>query len=175
MIVESDGFRIDFTDAIWVSKFDETDKSKMTYHGVTALKAVDIIAELQTAYILVEIKDYAEPHEFDEFSGINESDRKDRHHKFNFLKNYLKQKFRDSYLYREAENKVDKPIHYLCLLNLDNALNNKMAKTLKTELPVGKVSGRWKKKLAESCQVIHLNAWNRNFPKWPAQKITNSD
>jgi len=171
MIVVADGYQIDFKDAIHAFKFDEQDTSKPTYHGATVLKAVDVIAELDTAYLFVEIKEYDQPEEFDEDTGVDEKDCKARHDYFKWLKNYLKYKFRDSYLYRHAEHKVDKPIHYLCLLNFDNALNSKMAKSLKTELPVGKASKRWTSELSKSCQVLNLEAWNRNFPKWPAKKI----
>ena len=87
-----------------------------------------------------------------------------------WLKNYLKYKFRDSYLYRYAEDKVNKPVHYLCLINFDNALNVALNKNLKRELPVGKVTARWNKKLCESCQVLNQAEWNKAFPKWPVIK-----
>ena len=63
MRVETDGYQIDFTDAIDAFKFDETDKTKPAYHGVTALKAVDVIAEFTDMYVFVEIKEY--PDSFD--------------------------------------------------------------------------------------------------------------
>ena len=77
----------------------------------------------------------------------------------------------DAYLYRHAEQKVDKPIHYICLLSFDNALNNAMQKALKKELPMGRASPRWKTTLVESCQVLNIERWNQNFPKWPAHKV----
>lgn len=171
MRVESDGYQIDFTDAIDAFKFDETDKNKPTYHGVTALKAVDVIAEFDNEYVFVEIKDYDKPEDFDKSKGISENDIESRHKNFKWLKNYLKYKYRDSLLYKYAENKVDKPIHYLCLLNFDNAMNCKMAKSLKSELPEGKKSHRWVNEISKSCNALNLEKWNKLFPKWPAQKI----
>jgi len=173
MILETDGYRINFTDAINAFKFDETDSLKSTYHGVTELKAVDIIAEFESSYLFVEIKNYNNPDDYYEAKGIDVDDLQKKHNKFICLKNRLKYKYRDSYIYRHAENKVDKPIYYLCLLNFDNALNGKLAKSLRYELPVGIKSPRWHKEIAKSCQVLNESAWNRNFPKWPLQKISN--
>lgn len=167
MKVESDSYAIDFQDAISAFKFDEIDKSKSTYHGLP-MKAVDIIAELRDAYIFVEIKEYDKPDEYDELPEADDTDIKKRRDHFKWLKNYLKYKFRDSYLFRHAEQKVDKPIHYICILNLV------MKKSLHAELPVGEASRRWKQKIVESCQVLDLSAWNRSFPKWPAQKMSKS-
>jgi hypothetical protein len=90
------------------------------------------------------------------------------------LKNYLKYKFRDSYLYRHAEGKVEKPIHYICLTNFDNGLNTLMKKALAPELPVGKKPHRWMRSLATSCQVLNLDAWNKStvFSASPLQRAS---
>jgi hypothetical protein len=166
MIVVSDGYQFDFTDAIEAFKFDETDSALPTFHGAP-MKAIDIIAEFPDVCLFVEVKEYDQPEEFDGFLTAD----KGKLDNFNWLKNYLKYKYRDSYLYRHAENMTDKPVHYLCLLNFDDALNSVMRKNLRSELPVGKASRRWVRILAQSCQVLNLADWNRNFPKWPVQKI----
>ena len=70
-------------------------------------------------------------------------------------------------LYRFAENKIEKPIHYICLLTFENALNISMQKALKHELPVGRAGTRWKRDIVKSCQVLNPKKWNQNFPKWP--------
>jgi hypothetical protein len=170
MRIEADGFRFDFTDAIDAFVFDEKDRSKSTYHGLP-MKAVDIVAEFETAYVFVEMKDFDDPEIYNEALTGDEQDVESKRKSFNWLKNYLKHKYRDSYLYRHAEQKVDKPIHYLCLLTFDNALNDRMQKALKLELPIGKASHRWQAEIANSCQVLNVDRWNRNFPKWPVQKI----
>jgi hypothetical protein len=172
MIIEAEGYRIDFKDAINTFKFDEIDKSKSTYHGVTALKAVDVITELESAYLFIEIKDYTSPEEFDYSINIDRSDPQHRGKYVNWLKNYLKYKFRDSFLYRYAENKLNKPIYYLCLINFDNALNIKLEKDLIHELPIGIQSRRWHTEIVHKCHVLNELAWNRNFPKWPIHKIS---
>ena len=135
------------------------------------MKAVDVVVELAEGYIYIEIKDFHDPERYDFKSVKTDGERKDRRVGFNYLKNYLKYKYRDSYLYRCAEHKVDKPVHYICLLSLDNALAGFMGKVLKRELPVGQASKRWKQGIVESCQVVNFNKWNEAFPKWPVTRI----
>ncbi|MDR2438878.1 MAG: hypothetical protein LBE12_05865 [Planctomycetaceae bacterium] len=150
-ILVAEGFSFDFKNAITAFKFDETNKNLPTYHGVTALKAVDIVAEFEDYYIFVEIKDYTQ-------NQLN----------YTRLKNYLKYKFRDTFLYRYAENKVDKPIRYICLLiGTNNIQCKKFCKDLRNELPVGlQNEKRWKQVLAENCFVVNFDRWNKNFPDW---------
>lgn len=168
--VQTDGFSFTFTDALDAFVFDETDKTKSTFHGLP-MKAVDIVAEFAEAYLYIELKDYDDPSIYDVMGATTDEERKSRQDGFRWLKNYLKYKFRDSYLYRHAENKTDKPIHYICLLTFDNALNSRMQKALKQELPVGRPSKRWKQEIAKSCQVLNLDKWNANFPKWPVTRL----
>lgn len=52
MKIEADGFCFDFTDAIDAFIFDEKDKQKPHYHGLSqAMKGVDIIVELDNDYL----------------------------------------------------------------------------------------------------------------------------
>jgi hypothetical protein len=170
--VETDGFRFEFSGAIEAFVFDEKDSTKPNFHGV-AMKGVDVVAEFEDAYVYVEIKDYddefASAYDINTFS--NEEILKEKRRAFKWLKNYLKYKYRDSYLYRHAEDKVDKPIHYICLLTFDNALNSKFTRSLKQELPIGRKSRRWNKSLAQSCRVLNIERWNLNFPQWPVSRI----
>ena len=170
MKVESGGYIFDFKGALSAFVFDETDKSKPTFHGAP-MKGVDVMVELEQAYLFVEVKHYDNLADFiknadDDIETIR---KKQDHHKW--LKNYLKYKFRDTYLYRYAEQKTDKPVHYLCLINFDNALNSAMNKILKKELPVGKPTNRWILKLAESCQILNMATWNKAFPNWEVNQI----
>ena len=170
MRIESGGYIFDFKEALSAFIFDETDKSKPTFHGAP-MKGVDIMVELEQAYLFIEVKHYDNLADFIKNANddIETSKKKQDHHKW--LKNYLKYKFRDTYLYRYAEQKTDKPIHYLCLINFDNALNSVLNKNLKSELPVGKPTIRWIHNLAESCQILNMAAWNQAFPNWEVKKI----
>ncbi|MFA7347358.1 MAG: hypothetical protein WCZ86_06330 [Desulfurivibrionaceae bacterium] len=170
MKIEADGFYFDFTDAIEVFVFDEKDKKKPTYHGLP-MKAVDIVAELADAYVYVEMKDFHDPDLYNQEPAEHDEDVKKKRDNFKWLKNYLKYKYRDSYLCRHAEQKVEKPIHYICLLTLENAQNVIMQKALTRELPVGRASRRWKKEIVASCQVVDVSKWNDNFPSWPVSRI----
>jgi len=171
MRVEADGFTFDFKDALNAFVFDETDRNKPTYHGLP-MKAVDLVAEFKEAYIYVEIKDFYDPDRYNEALAVDNDDLGAKCKPFNYLKNSLKYKYRDSYLFRHAEHKVDKPIHYICLLSFENALNITMQKALTQELPVGVASStRWKQAIVKSCQVLNLDRWNKNFPKWPVHRV----
>ncbi len=167
--VEADGFIFHFEDAIEAFIFDEKDRTKTTFHGVP-MKGVDIVAEFEAAYVYVELKDYDDSSVYDVLGAATEGEKNSRQDSFRWLKNYLKYKFRDTYLFRHAEHKVEKPIHYVCLVTFDNALNSLMQKALKRELPVGKVSRRWVEALASSCHVVNLEKWNESFPKWPVKR-----
>jgi hypothetical protein len=169
-IVVADGFEFRFSDAIEAFVFDETDPAKPTFHGAP-MKGVDIVAELAEGYIFVEIKDYDDPSAYNVITPASEEERITRQEGFKWLKNYLKYKYRDTYLYRHAEQKVDKPIHYICLLTFDNALNSRMKTELWKELPVGRASRRWVQAIAKSCQVVNVEKWNENFPKWPVTRV----
>jgi hypothetical protein len=170
MKIEADGFAFDFTDALDVFVFDEKDNTKPTFHGLP-MKAVDIVVELQNAYIFIEMKDFDNPDMYNERKAATDEEIKKNRDHFKWLKNYLKYKYRDSYLFRHAENKLDKPIHFICLLTLDNALNTSLQKALTRELPVGKASKRWQSEIVTSCQVLNVAKWNANFPKWPLRNI----
>jgi hypothetical protein len=173
MIVRTSGFEFQFPDAIDAFVFDETDKSKPTFHGAP-MKAVDIIAEFTTSYIFVEIKEFPDTSSIEVTNTQTNEARTEHQNRYNRLKDYLKYKYRDSYLYRHAEHKVEKPIHYICLLNLENAQNSKIQKDLKQELPVAMVSNRWLRSIVESCQVVNYKNWNRNFPMWSLSRLEES-
>ena len=173
MKIVADGFCFDFTDALDVFVFDEKERTKPTYHGVP-MKAVDLVAEFPDAYVFVEMKDFDDPDMYDQVLAESDGEIKKKQDRFKWLKNYLKYKYRDTYLFRHAEEKVDKPIHYICLLTFDNALNTAMQKALKRELPVGKASKRWKREIVKSCHVVNLTKWNENFPKWPVSRFSEA-
>ncbi len=168
MKIDADGFSFDFTDAKDVFVFDEKDQLKPRYHGLSyAMKAVDIIVELENDYLFIEVKDFNAPDDYDFKSAIDYEQQKDRKEKFNHLREILKHKYRDTWIYRWAEEKVDKPIRYLCLLTLENGLLSILNKELKQQIPLNQATLRWKTEIARSCAVMNLDRWNTNFPKWP--------
>ena len=171
MKIEADGFEFHFPDALDVFCFDEKDKTQPHFHGLShAMKAVDLVVELPTDYLFIEIKDFHAADDYDFKRALDTAQRDDRQACFNHLREVLKHKFRDTWLYRWAEGKVDKPIRYLCLLTLDNALLSVMGKELQRQLPVGSAGPRWSGALVQSCVVLNLARWNANFPRWPVAR-----
>ena len=172
MKLEADGFSFDFTDALDGFVFDEKDKTQAHYHGLShAMKAVDIIVELENDYLFIEIKDFHAPDDYDFQRAINEDQHKERMKYFNHLREVLKGKYRDTWMYRWAENKLNKPVRYLCLLTLDNALLTRMNKELRQQLPVAKNGPRWTHDIASSAIVVNVDRWNKAFTAWPVVKI----
>lgn len=159
MTLTTDGYTFNFPTAIELFKFDEIEKSSPHYHG-SFMKGVDVVAEFESKYLFIEIKDYDDIDEFRSSSTSSIEEIKKSQKAYKWLKNYLKYKFRDSFLYRFAEEKVEKPVHYICLMNFDSQLNSKMKKDLQRELPFGKKGKRWKKSIADSVQVLNLASWN---------------
>jgi len=158
-----DGFEFEFKDAVDVFVFDEKNKDLPTYHGLShAMKAVDLVVELETGYLFVEVKNFHAPDDYQDGDY------------FNHLREVLKYKYRDSFLYRWAEKKTDKPIDYLCLLTLDNALISRMNKEMRVQLPPGHAIERWKRAIANRCVVLNVERWNHNFPKWPVNRIAEN-
>lgn len=154
-VIEKDGFIFNFDNVLNAFVFDETDKNKPNYHGVTALKSVDIMVENDDYWYFIEIKDFHEPEQYQEEDGAKN------------LRQYLKYKYRDSYLYRHAEQAINKPIIYICLLvNMENALCEIMRKSLTAELPTGRGTPRWNIELAKACFVVNEDRWKKNFPSW---------
>lgn len=161
MILQEGNLEFDFTDALDGYKFDESDKDKEHFHGLShCMKAVDFIIELETDYLFVEVKDFHNPGQYND-------DRS-----FKDLKNKLKIKLRDSLLYKFGEAQLDKPVRYLCLMTLDDALNSRLMKELKRIIPEGiPPATSWTRPLADSCIVANIERWNSNFPKWEVRRV----
>ena len=163
MMIECDGFEFDFTDALDVFVFDEKDKASVNYHGLShAMKAVDLIVNLENNYLFVEVKDFHDP----------ESYRGNDH--FNHLREVLKYKYRDTWLYRWAEHKTDKPIKYLCLLELEKGLISRMANEIRKQLPIYNTGPRWASEISNGIAVVNLDLWNKRFTAWPVVRITDA-
>jgi hypothetical protein len=157
MKIAFDGFEIEFSDAKHVLLFDQPDVRQPAFHGLShTMKAVDLVVEFDTYYLFVEVKDFHDP-----------SQCKDVAPPANLVDS-LKDKFRDTFLYRWAEGRLDKPVKYVCLLTLDNALASRVGKELRCQLPHGKPVNRWQYEVANACVVVNVSRWNENFPKWPA-------
>ena len=124
------------------------------------MKAVDIIVELTDYYLFIEVKDFHNSEQY------NETDH------FNFLIKSLKYKCRDTWLYRWGENKIDKPIKYLCLLKLDTPLLSRMNQELRRQIPVFPTGIRWNQEICNSYSVLNFEMWNQRFTSWPVTRLS---
>ena len=157
----------DFKNVIDAFKFDETDKISAHYHGLShCMKGVDFIIELPECYLFVEIKDPGHSRARTEATAAF----KDKAISGK-LREELVQKYRDTFLYRWAENKVDKPIKYICLVTLENALVLQLMNDLKKNLPEAKAGSRWQQGFASVCVVVNIDHWNEQFTQWPITRV----
>ncbi|HCF96072.1 MAG TPA: hypothetical protein DEW46_13520 [Verrucomicrobia bacterium] len=160
MILREGTLQFDFAGAIEAFKFDEQARELKTYHGLShCMKAVDFVVEYSDHYLFVEIKQPRTPERYG-------SDRD----KFDLIQDLTK-KFRDTFLYRWAEDKLDKPVYYHCLVELDNAQTSYLMKQLKNQLPTEKQPQRWRRPLARSCSVANQATWNATFPNIQASRV----
>lgn len=173
MIVRVDGFKFTFPDATHAYVFDEKDKNSLKYHGLShAMKGVDLIVEFPNEVLFIEVKKFHEPDDYNFKIAENECELKKRKGHLNHLRDVLVHKFRDSWLYRWAEDANgahNKPIHYLCVLTLDNGLLGIVGKELRQALPHGIAGPRWQRSLTKACVVLNPQRWSTAFPEWPLE------
>lgn len=158
---------IDFTDAVDAIVFDQMKSKLPNYHGIAEMHRVDFVVELDQAIVFVEIKDPDNPKAqakgLEKFhAGLNDGT----------LSSTFAAKFLDSFIYRWAEDRLDKPVYYLNLVTLETELLPNFSDEIERNLPpMGKAVPRWKRQLAENCQVFNIQTWNENFPKWPVVRL----
>lgn len=160
MILQEGTLRFNFTGAINAIKFDEQDIAAANCHGLShCMKAVDFVVEYDDYYLFVEIKN---PKNFNRY--VTERD------KLSLIKD-LTTKFRDTFLYHWAEDKLNKPIRYQCLVELDNAQTLYLMNQFKKQLPTDKLPKRWQRPLSNLCAVTNLSTWNMTFPNIQVSRV----
>lgn len=155
-----------FTDVVDALKFDDGS------HGLShCMSAVDFIVELKGSYVFIEVKDpdhpKATPQAVAEFCNEIKSGE---------LRMALVKKYRDSFLYRWAEEKLDKPVNYavlLCMNSMDKAMLLNENDLLKRELPLQETA-KWQKQIAASCNIFNIDTWNKIYPKMSVRRISAS-
>ena len=142
-------------------KFDDDEQ-----HGLShCMKAVDWILELPDRICFIEIKDPDAP------GARDHGNRNDFLRKFlsGVLTGDLVVKFRDSFLYEWACDRIDKPICYYVVVAsevLDDALLVTRNDDLKRRLPIG-APANWVREMAHGCIVFNISKWNDKFPDYP--------
>ena len=137
------------------------------------MTAVDWILDLPERIYFVEVKDPEDP-EARRFSAAND-----------FLQDFLagrltrklSAKFRDSFLYEWACDRVDKPISYFVIVAseaLDDAQLLTRTDDLKRTLPTG-TPASWSRAIAHGCIVFNISKWNEAFPEYPLSRLSAAD
>jgi hypothetical protein len=146
-------------------KFDDAS------HGLShCMKAVDFVVELPDRILFVEVKDPENPAATcasrAEFIRRFQSGEIDRD---------LALKYRDSFLYEWAANRLAKPVHYVVLVaiaTMDAAMLLTRSDALKGQLPFdGPSNGAWTRRIAAQCIVLNIDAWNRHLPSFPVKRL----
>lgn len=168
MILMERDLEFNFTDAIEAIVFDEmTDKGLPNYHGIGAMHRVDFVVELDNAILFVEVKDPNNPNARDKqkrkfLKEVNEG----------ILSSTFASKYMDSFIYRWAENKTSKPIHYINLVTLEEELLGNLTDEITAKLPpMNHDIPRWQRQVVNNVQVFNIDSWNASFPKWPVRRI----
>ena len=148
--------------------FDQTDAREPNYHDLDNMSKVDFIVELEDKLLFIEVKDPEYPEVSEE--NLQKFLTKLENGK---LVNAFVNKYMDSFIYRWAEQKINKPIHYLSLVTLDSALLLNLTDKIISKLPPMELaSARWGRPFIASCQVLNLETWNDNFPEWQVHRIS---
>ncbi len=144
-------------------------------HGLShCMKAVDFIVELTDRVSFIEIKDPEHP-------CAPSEDRKAFLEKFQSerLDKDLVYKFRDSFLYEWACERIDKPIDYWILIaseTLTKAHLGPRTEAIKRKLPLSRelpesAKKQWKREIVAKCGVFNICTWNKYFPNYPVKRI----
>ncbi len=165
VLAEGD-LRMSLPDSAKGRKFDD-----QTMHGLShCMKAVDFIVELEEQLLFVEFKDPENPEAVRERSA-------------EFIKQFrsgqldsdLKTKYRDSWLYEWAEDRIKKPITYLVLMGASTlSAAELLARTdaLKRQIPMAGAGSRpWKKPFLAGCAVMNIAAWNKALPQFAVSRV----
>ena len=168
MILVENDLSFNFKDAIDGFVFDQMDPGEDNYHGISEMHRVDFVVELEEAILFVEVKDPHNPNA--QQDGIDKFLRKLED---GTLGDTFAKKLMDSFVYRWAEKKVNKPLHYLNLVTLESELLNNLTDEIARNLPPKhKPVKRWQRAFLENCQTFNIETWNENFPKWPVMRIS---
>lgn len=166
VLVEED-LQITLPEGITARKFDDR-----ANHGLShCMQAVDFIVEQGDRMLFIEFKDPDHP-------VARHKDRSRFLGRFlsGALDNDLKTKYRDSFLYEWACGRASKPVYYLVLIGASTLSDAELltrTDALKRQLPLSGPDGKaWKRPFVSGCAVLNLAAWNKAFPRFPANRIS---
>ena len=167
MKLEEDGLEIDFTNAIHALKFDQQNPQHQDFHDIQNMPRVDFVVELDNEIYFIEVKDPGRPNPAD--TGLGSFLVKLANGK---LEDSLINKYWYSFIFRWAEDKLQKSVHYVCLITLESPLIPQITEGLERKLTLlSNSSSRWVRTPLASCQVHNLETWADIFPYWPVTRL----
>ena len=148
-------------------KFDDRE------HGLShCMKAVDFVVEEPDRILFIEFKDPDHPR-----ANTDAREAFLQELRTGGKDDDLVRKYRDSFIYRWAEEADEKPVVYFVLVaasQLDEAMLLARTEELKRKLPVeGPASGAWKRKIVAGCGVFNLETWNKHLPQYPVTRVAS--
>jgi len=162
-----DGLEINFTNAIHALKFDQQDKTHPEYHDIEEMPRVDFVVELENDIYFIELKDPGRPNPVDE--GNKKLLKKLAN---GTLEASLIEKYLFTFIFRWAEDKIHKSVHYVCLITFESPLLVTISEGLDRHLRLLYTpSARWGRKPLASCQVHNIETWTEIFPNWPVTRL----
>lgn len=162
MILKENDIEIDFSNAIGAKRFDDS-KHRLSH----CMKAVDFVVELSDKILFIEVKDPDNPNA--RRAGLIKFAKK-------YLIGELTVKCRDSYLYEDAMENLNKPVFYYVLLAwdvIDTAMLSMLSDMLKTQIPIkGPPENPWKKKFIHGCDIFNISTWRKHLSQFPISRIS---
>ena len=169
--ITTDGYIFDFADdVIDAYIFDSQEHNSIQ----NMMKAVDVIAEFPDEYLFIELKKYQRGEI--EFrcplwgdKGLIKSncpltmdDDKRTKATVKRIAHELRCKYCDTLLYYFAENKLDKQVNYICVVEgCDAAQTLRLGEILSLQMPKGiPPQTHWVRPIVKNLVVVNVNGWN---------------
>lgn len=181
----TDGYVFNFAqDACDAYIFDSPE-----HNGIRNVMApVDIIAEFPNEYLFIELKRYSrkDPHGgrkfkcplWDDTKLINSEcplandSEKRAQVTLKRIAASLRKKYCDTFLYLHAEAKPDKPVNYVCVVDLDSVLRDRLRHIIQEQFPKGiPTQTNWKRSIVKSVYVVDVNGWNDKLKRYGKCKL----
>ncbi len=168
----TDGYVFDFgADAMDAFVFDSD-----TYNGIrNTMRSVDIIAEFPNEYLFIELKKYDPKKGGIEFRcplwdektisqkcPLSQNTRKRNAASVKRIARDLRQKFCDTFLYRYAQEKIEKSINFICVVEgCDSAITLRLNEIISQSIPKGMPHHtNWKRAIVKNVAVVNVEGWN---------------
>lgn len=151
------------------------------YNGVrNRMKSVDVIAEFPNEYLFIELKNYQTGSiEFrcplwdvkklkKSICPLSTDDERRIPATIKRIAHDLRSKYFDTFIYLFAEDKLNKPVNYICVVEgCDSALTLRLNEILLQQIPKGiPEKTKWKRPIIKNIAVVNVDGWNKIFKRY---------